>query len=149
REHRLHVWDPESCVGDPPVHDHPYDFTSTVIVGELVNTRYVADPNGTEYQRHRYWPGDEDGRRTDSGRLVARETRLGPGDRYGQSSTDLHSSRQAPGTVTLIRFGPFEERELTVCREPGAPWVSGLARPATADEVKRITGAALGQFCVS
>jgi hypothetical protein len=146
RECRLHVWDPESCVGDPPVHDHPFDFTSTVIVGELVNTRYVEDPNGIEHRRHRYRPGDDDDRRTDSVRLAASATILSSGDRYRQPATELHSSRQTPGTVTLLQFGPFEERELTVCLAPDAPWVSALARPATAAEVKRITGAALDQF---
>jgi hypothetical protein len=146
REYRLHVWDPESSVGDPPVHDHPFDFTSTVIVGELVNTRYVEDPNGTGFTRHRYWPGDEDGRRADSIRLVANASTIPAGEQYHQSSTELHGSRQIPGTVTLCRFGPIAERELTVCLEPGAPWVSGHARPATADEVKRITGAALDLF---
>ena len=59
REHRLHVWDPDGCVGEPPIHDHPYDFTSTVIVGQLTNTRYVEDPSGPEYDRHRYSPNDE------------------------------------------------------------------------------------------
>jgi hypothetical protein len=146
REFRLHVWDPESCVGEPPVHDHPYDFTSTVIVGELVNTRYVEDPNGIEYSRHRYHAGDEDDRRTDSVRLTASETTFTSGDRYRQLATELHRSRQTPGTVTLLQFGPFEERELTVCLAPGAPWVSALARPATAAEVKRITAAALDRF---
>lgn len=142
REYRLHVWDPESCIGDPPVHDHPFDFTSTVIVGELVNTRYVEDPSGVEYARHRYRPGDEHDRRTDSVRLAASATTLSPGDRYHQRSGELHSSGQTPGTVTLIRMGPVRERELTVCLGPGAPWVSGLARPATAGEVTRITSAA-------
>ena len=149
REYRLHVWDPDSCTGDPPVHDHPFGFTSTVIVGELVNTRYTEDPNGVEYSRHRYRPGDEDDRRTDSVRLTAIATTLSPGDRYHQLSTELHSSHQTTGTVTLMRFGPLEERELTVCLEPGAPWVSGGSRPATACEVKRITGAALDRFSIS
>jgi hypothetical protein len=149
REHRLHVWDPESCVGEPPVHDHPFDFTSVVIVGELVNTRYVEDPNGIEYSRHRYWPGREGDRRTDSVRLAASAATVPSGARYRQSSTGLHSSRQIPATVTLIRFGPFQERELTVCLEPGAPWVSALARPPTTAEVQRITGAALDLFSTS
>jgi hypothetical protein len=48
--------------------------------------------------------------------------------------------------VTVIRCSTFEERELTVCTARGRPWVSGLARPATADEVQRITGAALRLF---
>jgi hypothetical protein len=57
RTYRLHVWNPEGALGDPPIHDHPYDFTSTVIVGELVNTRYVEDASGPAYVRERYSPG--------------------------------------------------------------------------------------------
>jgi hypothetical protein len=53
REYRLNVWNPDGALDDPPVHDHPFDFTSTVIVGELVNTRYVEDPGGREYVRER------------------------------------------------------------------------------------------------
>src|SRR3954453_10050324 len=146
REWRLHVWDPASCAGDPPVHDHPYDFSSTVIAGQLVNTRYVEEADGVEYARPRYPPGDEAGRCTDRVRLVPRVETLAAGDRYSQSAGELHTSHQAPGTVTLIRCSPFEDRELTVCLAPGAPWVTGEARPATAVEVRRITGAALDVF---
>jgi hypothetical protein len=52
REYRLHVWDPTRSVVDPPIHDHPYDFTSTVIVGEITNTRFDEDPAGNIYIRH-------------------------------------------------------------------------------------------------
>jgi hypothetical protein len=148
REHRLHVWDPEGAVGDPPVHDHPFDFTSTVVVGELINTRYVEDPSGVEYCRDRCSPDDEDARRTDTVRLVGTSTPLGPGSRYHQLAHELHDSRQAPGTVTLLRMqrALHERSELTLCRRPGAPWVSGQARPATENEVTRITALALAQF---
>jgi hypothetical protein len=146
RCHRLHVWDPESAVGDPPVHDHPFDFTSTVIVGELVNTRYVEDPNGTEFCRERYSPDDEDSRRTDTVRLSGTAATLGPGACYRQSAHELHDSHQVPGTVTILRMQHRDPRELTVCRRPGTPWVSGRARPATDDEVFRITSAALARF---
>ncbi len=56
REFRLHVWDPTcSTVGDdPPIHDHPCDFTSTIVAGEMINTRYELDPAGTEFTRFRY-----------------------------------------------------------------------------------------------
>ena len=146
REHRLHVWDPDGGDGDPPVHDHPYDFTSTVIVGELTNTRYVEDPTGDEYRREHYSPENEDDRRTDTVRLVGTSTTFGPGDRYHQLARELHDSRQIPGTVTIIRCVWRNRPELTVCRRPGAPWVSGQARPATPDEITRITTAALDLF---
>jgi hypothetical protein len=147
REHRLHVWYPDRAVEDDPViHDHPYDFTSTVIVGEVTNTRYVEDPHGTELTRERYRLDDENDRRIDTVRLLGTSTTLRSGDRYDQQAAELHDSRQVPGTVTVIRCTWHERSELTVCRRPGAPWVSGVARPATAEEIERITAAALELF---
>jgi hypothetical protein len=149
RSYRLHVWDPEGATGEPPVHDHPFDFTSTVIVGELVNTRYVEDPDGREYLRERYSPGNEEERRADTVWLTGTSVTLRAGDRYRQSAHELHDSRQVPGTVTAMHFDPFLDDdlpELSVCRRPGTPWVSGHARSATPDEVKRITAAALARF---
>jgi hypothetical protein len=146
RQYRLHVWNPEDGNSDPPIHDHPYDFTSTVMAGELTNTRYVEDPTGGEYCRERYAMDDETDRRGDAVRLVGASTTFGPGDRYHQRAAELHDSHQAPGTVTVIRCDWLDRPELTVCRRPGAPWVTGQARPATPDEIKRITAAALDRF---
>jgi len=145
REHRLHVWD---RAGVPPIHDHPYDFTSTVIVGELVNTRYVEDPSGVEYARERYALGDEEERRDDTVRLVGTSETLRAGARYHQRADELHDSRPVPGTVTVLEFQPVspDPPELTVCRRRGTPWVSGQARAATWAEVERITAAALAQL---
>jgi hypothetical protein len=149
REHRLHVWDPDSCIGDPPIHDHPYDFTSTVIAGEMTNTRYVEDPAGTEYCRERYSPKDEHDRRSDHVRLLGASSTFGPGDQYDQLAAELHDSYQAPGTVTIIRCKWRDRPELNVCLRPGAPWVSAQARPATPDEIERITRLALERFAVA
>jgi hypothetical protein len=148
RRHRLHVWDPDGATSDPVIHDHPYDFTSTVIAGELVNTRYSEEPGGLEHLRERYGPGDEADRRPDTVRLVGNSEILRAGARYQQRAHELHDSRQVSGTVTLVRFDHFVDdlTELTVCRSPGAPWVTGESRPASIDEVKRITAIALSRF---
>ena len=149
RSYRLNVWDPDGAIGDPPVHDHPFDFTSTVIVGELVNTRYVEDPGGREYLRERYSPDDENERRADTVRLVGASATLRAGAHYRQLAHELHDSRQVAGTVTALHFDHVsydDLPELTVCRRPGTPWVSGHARSATQDEVKRVTAAALALF---
>ena len=74
REYRLQVWDPSSAVGDPPVHDHPFDFTSTVVAGEMTNTRYEEDPSGVEYHRMRYTPPNEDAQQVDTVRLAGSAT---------------------------------------------------------------------------
>ena len=146
REHRLHVWDGSGSMGDPPVHDHPYDFTSVVIVGELANTRYVESPGGDEYIRYRYLPAGEDQRRSDTVMLTARVETLRQADEYAQVAGELHSSRQQPGTVTLLRCAWAEPRELTVCVHHEASWRSGQARAATRAEIKAFTAKALEWF---
>jgi hypothetical protein len=148
RAYRLHVWDGLAPGGEPPIHDHPFDFTSTVIAGELVNTRYVEHADGAEYLRERYTPPDEDERRADTVRLVGASETLRAGAIYHQLARELHDSRQTPGTVTLLHFDQFHDDipELTLCRRAGTPWTSGRARPATPDEVQRITTIARARF---
>ena len=143
REYRLQVWDPSSAVGDPPVHDHPFDFTSTVVAGEMTNTRYEEDPSGVEYHRMRYTPPNEDAQQVDTVRLAGSPTTLAAGESYSQLAHELHDSRQVPGTVTIIRWTFRDVPELTVCHRGEAPWVSGRSRPAASDEVKRIAATAL------
>jgi hypothetical protein len=148
REYRLHVWDPSSSVGEPPVHDHPFDFTSAIIAGEMTNTLYTESPSGVEYSRVRYPPNDEDARRPDADtvRLLATVTTYGEGGQYSQLAHQLHDSRQSPGTVTVIRRSFREVPELTVCRLEESPWVSGRSRPARPEEIKEITAKALEWF---
>jgi hypothetical protein len=143
RRYRLHVWDPVSRMGDLVIHDHPLDFTSTVIGGEITNTRYEMDPAGDEFVRERYAPGDEAHRRTDSVRLSGTSTTFGPGESYSQAALELHSSSQVPGTVTVLRFTYVDVPLLTTCRREGSPWISGRSRPAEPDEIQRITASAL------
>ena len=145
-EYRLHVWDPRYCVREPPVHDHPYDFVSTVIAGEITNTRYSEGLSGTEYRRIRYLTSDDRTRRIDTVRLSATSTTLTEGENYAQFANELHDSRQQPGTVTIIRCSFKDVAELTVCLRDEDTFVSGRARPATSDEVKHITARALSWF---
>ena len=143
REYRLHVWDPDDSVEDPPIHDHPYDFTSTIIVGELTNARYEEDPAGDEYARFRYSPPAEHERRSDLVRLSATSTTFSEGDQHRQLADELHASRQQPGTVTVIRCSWVEAPELTVCLRDEGSWRSGQARDATRDEIKVVAAKAL------
>ena len=147
REYRLHIWDPSLCAGEPPVHDHPYDFVSRIIAGEMVNTRYTEDPAGSEYSRIRYSPTNEDARGTaDTVRLSGTTTTYAEGGHYGHVAHELHDSRQLPGTVTIIRMVFKDVPELTVCRLDDAPWVSGQSRPATFEDVEQFTAKALAWF---
>lgn len=146
REYRLHVWDPSVSAGDPPIHDHPYDFTSAIIVGELTNTRYVENAAGHEHIRFRYSPPDEEQRRSDTVRLSATAESLCEGDEYRQLAYELHTSWQQPGTVTLIRCSWGVARELTLCLRNEGSWSSGRARDATREETKSMAAKALEWF---
>ena len=147
REYRLHVWDPSSSVGEPPIHDHPFDFTSTVVAGEMTNTRYREDPLGAEYRRVRYTLPNEDDRRCDTVRLSGTATTHTAGAQYHQLAHELHDSRQVPGTVTIIRRRFTRDVcEMTVCDRDESRWSSGRSRPAAPADVKRITATALELF---
>jgi hypothetical protein len=143
RRYRLHVWDPASSTGEVLIHDHPLDFTSVVMAGEITNTRYEMDPAGDEFVRERYALGDEANRRTDSVRLSGTSTTFGPGESYSQAARELHSSSQVPGTVTVLRFTYVDVPLLTTCRREGSPWISGTSHPAEPDEIRRVAALAL------
>lgn len=138
-ERRLHVWDPTTAPEHPPVHDHPYDFTSTVVAGELTDTTWVEHPDGEVFRRERYRLDAEDERTVDEVRLLGTPQVLRAGEAYAHAAADLHDSRQVPGTVTVIRCTWHGPAELRVCFRPGDPWVSAESRPATPDEVERVT----------
>jgi hypothetical protein len=146
REYRLHVWNPSLSAGQPPIHDHPYGFTSAIIVGELTNTRYVENAAGDEHVRFRYSLPDEEQRRSDTVRLSAAAEILREGDEYRQLAHELHASWQQPGTVTLLRCSWGVARELTVCVRDEASWSSGQARDASREEIKAFTAKALERF---
>jgi hypothetical protein len=146
REYRLHIWDPTCCVGESPIHDHPYDFTSMIIAGELTNTRYEEDPAGDEYVRFRYSPGAEGDRRSDAVKLSSTSTTFTAGNQYRQIARELHASWQEPGTVTAIRCLWVEAPELTVCVRDEGSWRSGLGRDATREEIKTFIAKALDWF---
>jgi hypothetical protein len=146
REYRLHVWDPSDCGGEPPIHDHPYDFTSTIIAGEMTNTRYEEDPAGDEHVRFRYSPGAEDERRSDTVRLSSSAITFTEGSQYLQLAHELHASWQEPGTVTAIRCSWVDAPTLTVCLREEESWLSGQGRDATRDEIKNFTAKALEWF---
>jgi hypothetical protein len=146
REYRLHVWDPSFCDDEPPIHDHPYDFTSTIIAGELTNTRYEEVSEGDEYVRFRYSPGAEGERRSDAVNLSSTATTFTEGSQYRQLAHELHASWQQPGTVTAIRCSWVEAPELTVCVRDEGSWRSERGRDATREEIKSFTAKALEWF---
>ena len=97
REYGLHVWAPDRCIGTPPIHDHPYDFVSRIIAGELTNARYVEDPSGAKYLRERYSPSNEKSRATDYVQLSSEVETFREGDEYAQRATSCTTATSCQG----------------------------------------------------
>lgn len=146
---RLHIWDSAFAVDEvSTVHDHPWDFTSTIIAGGLKNQRYVIDPEGDEWNKQMIVCGP--GGHTDSEverirlRALTPEHYIG-GDTYFQSAEELHESIPHDGTVTVIhRNFSRPDRDLaTVCFPRDKQWVSAEPGPAHMRDVATIVGRSL------
>lgn len=161
---RLHVWDPR-----PPhkienvseLHNHPWDFLSTIIVGRITNHIYrILEPvevasaercggdMGVAWMAGTIECGPNPKKR---GACDAREIRLahtaqtlGVDDRYAMDAATIHRSEPVPGTVTVCyRLPKADPDHAMVCWPVGTEWVSAEPRPATTDEVYSITKEAL------
>lgn len=113
-EPRLQVWDQRlACWGNNAIHDHPWAFTSTTYAGLLYNQRFEVetewpeeweDPNGHVTV---IVPGTRGGklseRAVDPCRITPQPLEVySLGDRYSQTHREMHLTRYAQGTVTLI-----------------------------------------------
>lgn len=134
RQYRLHVWSPDRSVGPVVIHDHPYDFVSRTIVGELTNIRHVEDPAGIKYVRIRYSPSNEELRTTDMVQLAGTSETYREGDAYAQLAPELHDSRQLPGNGHGLAHDMAPRRRTHDVSVRGC--AMGL-RPVTIGDVRR------------
>lgn len=152
---RLHVWDIRKAVdGVTMMHDHPWDFTSTVIAGCVRQIRY------REYTGHdgaKYIPFIKG--RVECGvglcpNTAVREVRLiggepeiyQHGDSYHQFAHEIHYTQPDIGTVTVVEaaFNPGSDKTASVYWQKDTEFVSaGRTRQATPDEVEHFTRTAL------
>lgn len=156
---RLQVWDNTYAVpGVTTIHDHPWNFESLIVAGELLNERFgEVDPTDQEggpsatHMCRNIIPG-VGLRRAGDGEdqpayLVSYGTeRYTAGMVYEQRYYELHESRPSRGTVTLIgrqRVGADVARSYYPY---GAEWVSAEPRLATEEERTEIIGHALQRW---
>lgn len=156
-EVRLHVWDDRYKVPNvSALHDHPWDFESTIIAGAVNQYRYdIAYPfYGTEGLLPAWMVTIKCG--------VGAEVLTGAravflhrhskemyveGDKYTQRSEEIHESLPLRGTVTIVERKFCGNREnARVFYMEGSEWVSAEPRPATREEVRRITEHALARW---
>lgn len=153
---RLHVWNSNFAVPNfSPIHDHPWDFSSLIIVGEIRQHRYIKlsrmMPAMCEEFLHtkiKCGPGGgpvEDRADPIYLRRGPLET-YRPGDVYEQKAHELHESLPVDGTVTIISRDFLADAEHATVAWRSGPWVSAEPRPATPAEVHGITQRALAHF---
>lgn len=160
RVYRLQVWDTRYRVENVSlIHDHPWNFKSTIIAGKLFNTRYQLRPyhHGKPYDEAALYhekvivAGEGGGVEGKSELVLLNkqpvETYL-EGDSYSQQWFEIHESTFVDGTVTVIeRQWPKEDRDRALVYYPvGEAWVSAEPRPATPEEIETITKNALERW---
>ena len=158
---RLHVWDRALAVpGAAPVHTHPWDFNSLVVVGRVFNQRFTAPEASTvvasTWNRVRMKCGvgahivatlPATAAQPDRCQLVegAVET-WHEGESYWQDRDEIHRSMPEDGTVTIVtrRFGPDSDHAWVFWRGAAdVPWKSAEPRPSTDAEVVAVAARSL------
>lgn len=151
RELRLHIWDDRFRVKNvSDIHDHPWNFESLVLSGELRNTRYLVSRHGvgafgpTHHEGTIICGPSTDVRTPERSkydvRLAGTTETFKPGTIYRQKADDVHRSEYERGTVSLVSRGwTGKDPERALVYWPiGEIWESAHPRPATRAEVDEI-----------
>lgn len=149
--YRLHLWDPRLAFEQvSTIHDHPWDFESVIISGQMVNVRYL-EGSGLTYEGSELFCGAGGGLLPDTRRVVELQSHPDPvyltGMRYKQEAPELHDSLPMEGAVTVIKrtFGP--NRDIAHVYWPyNTQWGSAEPRAATREEVIHFTREALAHW---
>lgn len=147
---RLNIWDSSIAVpGVSILHDHPWDFTSYIISGHFMNSRFqeCTDPIGKEWMIQKIKTGEGGGPVGAPSTIRLQEMPMEhyyTGDIYKQSAEEIHASFYEDGTVTLNDRIRREDGEHALVLWPvGEEWVDAEPRSATEEEIVRITQNAL------
>ena len=139
KEVRLHVWHSSKAVPNVSlIHTHPWHFDSEVIVGQIVNVRYVVSDNypGRGFTPHQYAKilcgvgggmakgelKEERGVKplTELHHEVYRER-----DSYWQTADEIHKSIPTDGTVTVVTRKPLPDPDHALVFWEKGDWVVG------------------------
>jgi hypothetical protein len=124
---RLHIWGhsalPRQRI-NTAIHNHRFDFESTIIAGRLVNVEYVVNFHDPEFTHEMYTPQARDGEDTilvpvcDGGIGVSLETPnvrlLNVGDRYTMQAARFHETFSDQPSATIMRKTGITKVEPTV-----------------------------------
>lgn len=161
RVYRLQVWGKRYRVDNVSlIHDHPWNFKSTIIAGKIFNTRYQLRPYKPDQAMKRgeslfnekvIVAGEGGGVEGETQTVILNEQpfeEYSQGDTYTQRWNEIHKSEYIDGSVTIIeREWPKKDRDRALVYYPnGEQWVSAEPRPATPEEILDITKNALERW---
>lgn len=161
---RLHIWDHARSYQDVSmIHDHiQWGLTSTVVAGQLTNTRYLELPaqryglpityiNNTEWELYNwatFKAGFDAKQLHDPDKIWLKAMKpeiYMPGDSYHQEPREIHETAAQPGTVTVMQKFPSEDAvNARIFWPVGMTWGTAAPRPATAEEVSHFVKLAQG-----
>ncbi len=154
---RLHIWNPVApykVENVSELHNHPWNFASTIIVGALNNHVYTDD---WPHRRGTLWctgviecgpkPAHKGPALGPTRKLVQTTQPVRLGETYLMKAETIHRTEAIPGTVTICNRRPLPDPDhATVCWPVGTEWVSAEPRDATTDEVYAFTRVALARM---
>lgn len=140
---RLNVWDNALKVPNvSEIHDHPWDFQSWILCGQLANTRFKLsfpqDPASLPYQHVQIKTGEGGGPvgPVDKVYLTPIKSEVyDPGYGYLQNRNEIHITGARSGTVTLNDRTPPTPEHTANIYWPSGPWINAEPRPASKPEV--------------
>jgi hypothetical protein len=151
---RFHVWDSRFAVPNVSLHhDHPWEFRSLIVAGQLRNIRYKrygADELvlGDVFMEQTIQCGPGGCAKGDPTSVKLIEQGLETyhvGDWYHQTADEIHISKPEDGSVTIIDRTFNEDAEHARVYWQGT-WVSAEPRPATEDELRSILSNSLEKW---
>jgi len=153
-EVRLHIWDKELVVsGVSSLHNHPWDFESEVVFGEVHQFRYLEfEPMSGEagratstwqpFMKQRILCGEGGGVEGNPKQVMlhkCHEETFKAGATYMQAHDEIHTSFPLDSTVTIIRRTFHADVDhANVFYPTDVSWVTAEPHAATPDTVRDV-----------
>lgn len=159
---RLHIWNSAfNYCDDSGWHTHPWDFTSYLVAGSIVNTLYIENHRPVEgrmigadhwhaFRKRRIVCGPEGcALSADEPCFLwaATSQEYVAGQSYSQKADDIHTTKPSDGAISIIsRKLVHADGSATIYTPADKEWSNAEARKATSDEIHQGTQLALAQL---
>lgn len=153
KQFRLNLWDSKFTIPNvSTIHDHPWDFSSIIIAGELKNKKYEIWEENKDTPTHKFATlktgvGGSLDISTEKECYLALSSVINykSGEVYSQKANEIHETTFKDGTVTLNRrIGDTEQAR--VFWDHKNNWIDAIPRLATKREIDQTIDKSLGYW---